>query len=144
MKLKSRSELQKELTETKEQLTNLTEQLDKIQTQDKTIYRQVNSLLLWKGALKVKINESCPNKDLVGKEGYLCDLFVDGWTVVVYGDPNNPANWTSNDFYRLDANYLDVVSWDTQKFVESMKVMGYVQHQGQWLHISKLAELQKS
>jgi hypothetical protein len=143
MKRLSKSDLIKEVNSLTAQNEQLQDQLNNILQQDKTIYKQVNSLLLWKGALKVRINAACPDPALVGVEGYLCDLFLDGWTVVVYGDKDNSGNWTNNEFYRLDANYLDVISWDTEKFMESMKVLGYLQHEGQWIHQDKLLELKK-
>lgn len=138
---KTKKQLEVELQEALEKNSQLQEELDKIAVQDKSIYRQINSLLLWKGSLKVRINEACPHKELVGTEGYLCDLFLDGWTVVVYGNPNDLTDFKNNEFYRMDAEYLDVVEWDLKKFQESMKVMGYVQHLGKWIHTDKLKEI---
>lgn len=125
----------------KEKNQQLQTELNSITEQDKTMYRQINSLLLWKSSLKVQVNISCPNKDLVGKEGYLCDLFLDGWTVIVYGNPEDLTDFSKNEFYRLDAEYLDIVEWDTQKFEHSMKTLDYVQHEGKWIHKDKLSEI---
>ena len=141
MKIKTTAELQKEISDLQEQNQELQSQLDSIEKQDKTIYRQINSLLLWKSSLKVRVNIACPNKDLVGKEGYLCDLFLDGWTVIVPGA--DPKDLTQNNFYRLDSDYLDIVEWDLKNFEESMKKMGYVQQKGKWLHISHLTDSNK-
>jgi hypothetical protein len=113
---------QNELTETQELLL-------KMETQSEQLYSQINKLLLWKSALKVKVNESCENKTLVGKEGYICDLFPNGFTVWCPQEDN---------FYRFDADYLDIIGWDDEKFKNNMEKLEYVQIQGVWTHKSQI------
>lgn len=110
----------------------LQEQVDYLETvveQGSQVYSQVNKLLLWKSALKVKVNEQCPFKEIVGKEGYIGDLFPNGFTVW-HPKPNGES-----DFWRLHADWLDVVEWDKTRFEQNMKDMKYQQIQGKWTYI---------
>jgi len=94
-------------TDTKDSL------LKKTETQLHDIYTQINRLLLWKSSLKVKINDKCPRKEIVGRIGYVSDLFPDGFTVWCKKDEH-----TEEDFFRLPAEFLDIVEWDQKHFDE--------------------------
>lgn len=109
----------------KDQVSELETMVNNQAKEYQKLYSQVNSLLLWKTALKVKVNSACPTTEYVGKEGYIGDVFPNGFTVWVPEE---------NLFLRMDAIYLDVVEWDQAKFLESMKTLGYQQINGRWIH----------
>jgi hypothetical protein len=83
-----------------------------LETQLNSMYNEVNKLLLWKTSLKVKINEKIPDLSLAGICGYISDLNSDGFLV---WDKDN------NNFYRIPADYLDVVEWDMVQFNNVLK-----------------------
>lgn len=124
--------LQEALTEEKKLTAELNEIISTHGSQQDDVYSQVNRLLLWKCALKVRVNEVCPFKDIIGKEGYLGDLFPNGWTVVHKKEDGN------SDFWRLDSDWLDVVLWDEDKFQKWVAQLEYQQIEGQWLHKSQI------
>lgn len=109
-----------------EEMAQLQTQFQKLQHQYQGMYDNVNRLLLWKSSLKVRVNEACPFPEIVGKEGYVGDLFPDGYTVVHYQEDGEL------DFWRLQAEYLDVVEWDNKKFTENMEKLNYHQVKGVW------------
>lgn len=90
-----------------------TDLLKETEAQLNSLYKQVNRLLLWKSSLKVKINDKCPHKEIIGRVGYVSDLFPDGFTVWCKKDETN-----EEDFFRLPAEYLDIVEWDEAHFKE--------------------------
>lgn len=107
----------------------LEEELNQIHEQRIDIYSQVNKLLLWKGSLKVKINEACSNLNLIGKDGYLADMFPDGCTIFCQEDDN---------FYRIPADWLDIIEWDEEKFQSVLKNYGYSKINGLYIHESQI------
>ena len=112
-----------QLVQENEELQN---QLDKSHDDYRQAYGQVNKLLMWKSALKVKVNEACPFADIVGKEGFIGDLFPDGFTVWHIKEDGESTFW------RLEADWLDVVEWDMVQFEKNMTGMKCTQTKGIW------------
>lgn len=111
---------------------SLKKQLEELAEVSENTYSQINKLLLWKSALKVKVNEACPFLNIIGKEGYVSDLFPNGFTIWHIKEDGE------YEFWRLEAEWLDIVRWDQEFFEKTMAKHGYQQVKGIWTHKDKI------